>query len=73
MDLDTDELRPKVPTATTADGELQQGEDVILPIPGFFHDLVLVVIATTPEEIIPKCARVLEQNRKSVRVMWHGS
>ena len=28
MDIDTDEFRPKVPTSTIADGELQQGENV---------------------------------------------
>ena len=61
MDLDTDEVRPKVPTATFADGELQQGEDVRLTIPFFVVVFVLVVIATTLEELIPKFARVLEQ------------
>ena len=38
MDLDTDEFRPKVPTATFEDGGLQQGEDVKLPIAVFFDD-----------------------------------
>ena len=61
MDLDTDELKPKVQTALIVAGELQQGEDVGLPIPAFFSDFVLVVSATTPEELVPECARVLEQ------------
>ena len=33
-----------------------------LPIPFCFDDFVLDVIATTPEELIPKCARVLEKH-----------
>lgn len=71
MDFDTDELRPNVPTATIADGERQQGEDVRLPLPAFFDDCVLVVIATTPEELIPKCARVLENKENLLRrVAW---
>ena len=34
IDLNTDDLKPKVPTAFFINGELQQGEDVRLPIPG---------------------------------------
>ena len=64
MDLDIDALRPRVPTATFADGELQQGEDVRLPIPVLFDDFVLVVAAATPAELIPKCTRVLETTGK---------
>ena len=63
IDLDTDDLRPKVPTAYFTNRELQQGEDVRLPIPAFFDDFVLVVIAATPEELISKCARVLEKKQ----------
>ena len=72
MDLDIDELTPKVPTATFADGELQQREDVRLPIPAFLDDFVLVVTAATPEELIPKCTRVPEQNQEQLlrRVAW---
>ena len=74
MDLDTDELRPKVPTATFEDGRLQQGEGVRLPIPAFFDDFVLVVTAATPAELIPKCSRVLEQIRNSCFcIVWHAS
>ena len=36
-----------------------------LPIPAFFDDFVLVVTAATPEELIPKCARVLEKTGKA--------
>ena len=36
-----------------------------LLIPAFFDDFVLVVFAATPEELIPKCARVLENTRKA--------
>ena len=45
IDSDTDDLKPKVPTASFTNGELQQGEDVRLPIPAFFDDFVLVVTA----------------------------
>ena len=72
IDLDIDELRPKVPTATFVDGELQQGEDVKLPITAFFDDFVLVVTAATPAELIPKCSRVLKI-KKSVCIAWHAS
>ena len=57
---------PKVPAAYFTNGELQQGEDVRLPIPAFFDEFVLVVTAATPEELIPKCARVLEKTGKVV-------
>ena len=73
MDLGIDEFRPKVPTATFADGELQQGEHVRLPIPAFVDDFVLVVTATSPEEVVAKCARVLENKiRKRCCAAWHG-
>ena len=39
----------------------------MLPIPVFFVDFVLVVIAATPEELIPKCARVLAKQEKHLR------
>ena len=35
-DLDTEDLRPTVPTASIIDGEFHQGEDTKLPIPAFF-------------------------------------
>ena len=73
IDLDTDDLRPRVPTASFTNGELQQGQDVRLPIPAFFGDFVLMVTAATPEELIPKCARVLETNRESICIAGHGS
>ena len=57
-DLDTEDLRPSVPTASFVDGKIHQGEDVKLPIPAFFDDVVLVVTAPSPQELIPKCARV---------------
>ena len=63
MDFDID-VRPKVQTATFVDGELQQGDDVRLPIPAFFDDFVLVVTAATPAELIPKCAHVLEKQEQ---------
>ena len=64
-DLDTDDLRPSVPTASFVNGEIHQGEDTKLPIPAFFDDFVLVVTAPTPQELIPKCARVLENTGKA--------
>ena len=65
-DLDTDDLRPSEPTASFRNGEIHQGEDTKLPIPAFFDDFVLVVIASTPQEAIPKCARVLENKSGTV-------
>ena len=67
-DLDTDDLRPSVPTASFINGEIHQGEATKLPIPAFFDDFVLVVTAPTPQELIPKCARVLEQSRKAFAI-----
>ena len=64
QDLDSDDLRPSVPTAFFVDGEIHQGEDTKLPIPVFFGDFVLVVTAPTPQELIPKCARVLQTQQK---------
>ena len=64
IDLDTDELRPKVPAASITNGALRRGEDVRLPIPAFFGDVVLDVTATTPGELIPKCSRVLEKEEQ---------
>ena len=52
VDLDTEEFRPSIPTASFIDGELQQGEDVRIPIPAFLDDLVFVVTAGTPEELV---------------------
>ena len=63
-DLDTDDLRPNVPTASFLDGEIHRGEETKLPIHAFFDDFVLVVTAPTPQELIPKCARVLETNQE---------
>ena len=63
QDLDSDDLRPSVPTATFVDGEIHQGEDTKLPIPAFFDDFVLVVTAPTPQEVIQKCARILQNNK----------
>ena len=60
LDLDTEDLRPKVPTASCFEGVLQQGEDVRLPNPAFFDDFVPLAIAGSPEELVPKCQRVLE-------------
>ena len=65
QDLDSDDLRPSVPTAIFSDGEIHQGEDVKLPINAFFDDFVLVVTAPTPQELIPKCARVLQKAEKA--------
>ena len=48
-DLDTDDLTPSVPTASFVNGEIHQGEDTKLPIPAFFDDFVLVVIAPIPK------------------------
>ena len=45
-DLDSDDLRPSVPTAFFLNGEIHQGEDTKLPIHSFFNDFVLVVIAS---------------------------
>ena len=39
QDLDSDDLRPSVPTATFVDGEIHQGEDTKLPIPVFSSTL----------------------------------
>ena len=73
-DLGTDDLRPNVPTASFVEGEIHRGEDTKLPIPAFFDDSVLVVTALTPQELIPKCARVLEtKNGQSIRIERHGS
>ena len=57
-DLDTDDLRPSVPTASFINGEIHQGEDTKFPILVFSDNFVLVVTAPTPQELIPKCARV---------------
>ena len=73
QDLDSDDLRPSVPAASFVDGEIHQGEDTKLPIPAFFYDFVLVVTAPTPQELIPKCARVLQQIKKSVSNKRYGS
>ena len=74
QDLDSDDFRPTVPTASFKDGEIHQGEDTKLPIPAFFDDFVLVVTAPTPEEFIPKRARVWEQKiRKSIFNNRNGS
>ena len=43
------------------DGEIHQGEDTKLPSPALFDDVVLVVTAFSPKELIPKCSRVLEK------------
>ena len=74
-DLDTDDLRPNVSTASFVDGEIHRGEETKFPIPAFFDDFVLAVTAPTPQELIPKCARVLEEikNKKSVHIKKHGS
>ena len=42
VDLDVEEFRPSVPTASFIDREVQQGEDVRLPIPAFFDNFVCV-------------------------------
>ena len=70
--MDTDDLRPNVPTASFVDGEIHQGEDTKLPILAFFDDFVLIVTAPTPQELIPKCARVLEkkQEQRSQQEAW---
>ena len=60
VEFDIEGLRQRVPTASFIDGELQQGDDVRLPIPAFFDDFVLAVTPGTPEELVPTCARVLE-------------
>ena len=75
QDLDSDDLRPSVPTASFVDGEIHKGEDTKFPNLVFFDDFVLVVTAPTPQELIPKCARVLEkqQIRKSVCNKRYGS
>ena len=72
-DLDTDDLRPSAPTLSFPNGTNHKGEEIKLPIPAFFDDFVLVVTAPSSQELIPKCARVLDTIRKSVRVTWHGS
>jgi hypothetical protein len=64
-DLDTEDLRPTVPTASIVDGEFHQGEDTKLPIPAVFDDLVLVVTAPSPQELVQKCARVLAKTGKA--------
>ena len=48
-DLDTDDFRPSVPTASFVNGEIHQGEDTKLPILAFFDDFVLVVTAPTSQ------------------------
>ena len=67
QDLDSDDLRPSVPTAIFSDGEIHQGEDVKLPMNAFFDDFVLVATAPTPQELIPKCARVLQKAGKHLQ------
>ena len=70
-DLDTDNFRPSVPRTSFVNGEIHQGEDTKLPILAFFDDFVLVVTAPTPQELIPKCARVLEKTETlSQHVAW---
>ena len=73
QDLDSDDLRPSVPTASFVDGEIHQGEDTKLPILALFDDFVLVVTAPTPQELIPKCATVLENKSKNVCNKRYGS
>ena len=67
IDFHTDDFRFTVPTPLITNGNLQRGEYARLPIPAFFHNVVLVVIAAAPEELIPKCARVLEKQEKHLR------
>ena len=52
-------------TYSFVEGEIHRGEDTKLPIPASFVDFVLVVTAPSPQELLPKCARVLENTGKA--------